>query len=82
MQKQATRALIKRYFLYHIPLIVIASILVVLAFYVGPKTTSGKILFIAGSIALLLAPPISLLLVKRQIKKMKEKEDRGFRRGS
>uniref|UniRef100_A0A7J3ZIN0 Uncharacterized protein n=1 Tax=Fervidicoccus fontis TaxID=683846 RepID=A0A7J3ZIN0_9CREN len=83
MQKQVARALIKRYFLYHVPLVILASILVVLAFCIGPKTASGKALFAAGSIALLLAPLISLLLVKRQIRKLAAKSGiRESRRGS
>jgi len=60
------KPLIKDYFKYHIPFVLASVACFLLAFKVGPRTPGGLALVIAGSVSLILAPPVSLLMVRRK----------------
>lgn len=61
-----TRSMIKDYFKFHIPFVATSVTLFMLAFAVGPRTPLGLILVTVASFTLLMAPPVSLMLVKRK----------------
>jgi len=80
--EELRRVVLKKYFSYQVPMFAVACALLALSLYVGVESAAGKALFAAGAAALLLAPPLSLALVKRKISKLAKELPRGASAGN
>ncbi len=64
-REREQKRILKKYFQYHIPFLVLAIIFFVLSAAVGAHSSEGKILLSLGILFLLAMPPASLYLVKK-----------------
>ncbi len=73
-KEPSKRDILKRYFLYHVPLILLSATLFIISVYIGPRTKAGFIALILGSISLIIAPPVSLYLTRKKIERLYKKQ--------
>ncbi len=68
--KPEVKKMVKCYFKYHIPMLVVAIVCFMASYFIGVRTPLGKAILIAGCIVFLAMPPVSLILTKRKFEKI------------
>jgi hypothetical protein len=70
-RKKREKEIFKLFFSYQIPFFIIGIALIIFSVFLNVETSLGMFLFIIGAVIIVIAPPLSIYLVKRKISKDK-----------